>query len=49
MTYRLVNHHTTSHLVFVLVSTDSIMMYPTNDNPASYEILAVARFLQAKT
>jgi hypothetical protein len=48
MTHYLVNHHITGHLVFVLVSTESVMMYPAIDNPISCEIRAVVRFLDAK-
>jgi hypothetical protein len=32
--------------VFVLVSTDRVMMCPVTDNPASCEILSVVHFLQ---
>jgi hypothetical protein len=48
MTQCLVNHHTTGHLVFVLVSTELVMMCPANDNPASCEIRVATRFLSAK-
>jgi hypothetical protein len=48
MTHCLVNHHITGHLVFVLVSTEWVMMCPAIDNLASCEICAVIRFLHAK-
>jgi hypothetical protein len=38
MNHCFVNHHITCFLVFVLVSTEWIMMCPAIDNPASYEI-----------
>jgi hypothetical protein len=44
----LVNHHITGHLVFVLVSTEGVIMCPAIDNPVSCKIRAVVRFLQAK-
>jgi hypothetical protein len=48
MTHCLVNHHLTDHIVFVLVSTEDVMMCPVTDNPTSCEILAFIRFLRAK-
>jgi hypothetical protein len=48
MTHCLVNYHITGHMVFVLVSTERVMMCPAIDNPASCEIRAVIRFLHAK-
>jgi hypothetical protein len=41
--YCLVNHHITGHLVFVLVSTESV-----TDNPTSCKICAVICFINAK-
>jgi hypothetical protein len=40
MTHCLVNHHITGHLVFVVVSTESVIMCPVIDNPTSFEIRA---------
>jgi hypothetical protein len=48
MTHCLVNHHITGRLVFVLVSTEWVMMCPIIDNPGICEIRAVIRFLRAK-
>jgi hypothetical protein len=48
MTHCLVNSHITGHIVFVLVSTESVMMCLAVDNHASCEISAVIRFLHAK-
>jgi hypothetical protein len=48
MIHYLVNHHVTGHLVFVLVSEEGVMVCPTIDNPASYKIRAIIRFLHAK-
>ena len=48
MSHCLVNHHITGHLLFVLVSTELVMMCPVTDNPANCEIRAVIRFLRAK-
>jgi hypothetical protein len=48
VTHCLVNHHVTGHLVFVLVSTESVKMCPTIQNPANCKIRAVIRFLHAK-
>jgi hypothetical protein len=48
MTHCLVNHHISGHLVFVLVSAEWVMMCPVIDNPASWEIRVVIRFLHAK-
>jgi hypothetical protein len=48
MTHCLVNQHITGHLVFVLASTEWIMISPATDNPASCEIHAVIDFLHAK-
>jgi hypothetical protein len=48
MTHCLVNHNITGHLVFVLVSTESVMMCSVIDNPARYEIRAAIGFLHAK-
>jgi hypothetical protein len=48
MTHCLINHHITGHLVFVLVSTEWIMMCPAIDNPASCEIHDVIHFLHPK-
>jgi hypothetical protein len=47
MAHCLVNCHITGHLVFVLVSTESVMMCPAIDNPASCEIRSVICFLHA--
>jgi hypothetical protein len=47
MTHCLVNHRITGHLVFVLVSTEWVMMCPAIDKPASCEIRALVRFLHA--
>jgi hypothetical protein len=44
----LVNHHITGHLMFVLVSTQWVMMCPTIDKPASCEIRAVIHFLHTR-
>jgi hypothetical protein len=48
MIHCLVNHHMTGHLVFVLVSTECVMMCSAIDNPASCESRAVIRFLHTK-
>jgi hypothetical protein len=48
MTHCLVNHHITGHLVFVLVSTECVMMCPVIDSPASCKICTVMCFLHAK-
>jgi hypothetical protein len=48
MTHCLVNHHTTGHLVFVLVSIERVMVCPETDNPASCNIRAVHPFFHAK-
>jgi hypothetical protein len=48
MTHCLVNHHITGHLVFVLVSTEWVMMCPVIDNPTSCEICTVIHLLHAK-
>jgi hypothetical protein len=48
MTHCLVNHHVTGHLVFVLVSTEQVMMCPMIGNPTSCKIHAVICFLDAK-
>jgi hypothetical protein len=48
MIHCLVNYHITGHLVFVLVSTEEVMMCPVIDNPTSCEICAVTCFLCAK-
>jgi hypothetical protein len=32
MTHCLVNHHITGHIVFVLVSTEYVMLCPATDN-----------------
>jgi hypothetical protein len=48
MTHCFVNHHITGHIVFVLVSTEWVMMCPVIDNPVSCEICAFIRFLHAK-
>jgi hypothetical protein len=48
MTRCLVNHHITAHVMFVLVSTELIIMCPAIDNSVSCEIRAVIRFLHAK-
>jgi hypothetical protein len=48
VTNRLINHHITGHLVFVLVSTEWVMLCPLIDNPAIYKICVVIHFLQAK-
>jgi hypothetical protein len=48
MTPWLVNHHITDHLVFVLVPTEYVMMYPATDDPISWEIHAVICSLHAR-
>jgi hypothetical protein len=48
VTHCLVSHHITGHLMFVLVSTEQVMMCPPFGNPVSCEISAVIRFLRAK-
>jgi hypothetical protein len=48
MTYCLVNHHRTGHLVFVLVSAEWVMICPAIDNYTSCEICAVICFLHVK-
>jgi hypothetical protein len=48
VTHCLVNHHITGHLVFVLISTEWLMMCPVIDNPTSCKIRAVTCFLHAK-
>jgi hypothetical protein len=48
MTHCPVNHHIIGHLVFVLVSTDWVMVCPAVDNPANWEIRAVIRSVHAK-
>jgi hypothetical protein len=48
MIHPLVNYHITGHLVFVLVSTEGVMMCPTIDKSASFEVRAIIRFLHAK-
>jgi hypothetical protein len=48
MTNCLVNHHITGHLMFVLVSTEQVMMYHATDNPVHSEIHTVINFLHAK-
>jgi hypothetical protein len=45
MTHCLVNHHIIGNLVFVLVSTECVIMCPAIDKPASCETRAVIRFL----
>jgi hypothetical protein len=47
MTHYLVNHHIAGHRVFVLVSAEWVMMFPTIDNFISCEIRAVIHFLHA--
>jgi hypothetical protein len=49
MTHCLLNHHITGHLVFVLFSTECIMMCPVIENAASCEIRAVTYLPCAKT
>jgi hypothetical protein len=49
MTYCLVNHHITYGLVFVLVSSQRVMLRPATDDPASCEIRVDIRFLRLKT
>jgi hypothetical protein len=46
---RHITHYIIGHLVFVLVSTEWIIMCTEIHNPASCEIRAVIRFLHAKT
>jgi hypothetical protein len=48
MTHVLVNHHISGHLLFVLVFTKWVVMCPENDNPASFEICTVIRFILPK-
>jgi hypothetical protein len=43
-----VNHHITGQLVFVLVSTEWVMMCTAIDNPACCEIRTVIRFLHTR-
>jgi hypothetical protein len=45
MTHCLVNHHVTGHLVFILISTEWVMMCLAIDNPTSCEICALMFFL----
>jgi hypothetical protein len=44
----IVNHQTTGHLVFVLISTEQVMICSAIDNPASFEICTVNCFLRSK-
>jgi hypothetical protein len=48
MIHYFVNHHITVHLVFVLVSTEWVMMCIAIDNPASCEIRALTPLLHYK-
>jgi hypothetical protein len=48
MTHCLVNHHISGYLVFVLVSTECVMMCPAVDNSARCDIRAVIRFSHTK-
>jgi hypothetical protein len=48
MTRCFVNHHITGYLVLALVSTDGVMTGPAIDNPASYKLHSVVRFLHGK-
>jgi hypothetical protein len=48
VTHYFVNYPITVHLVFVLVSTERVIMCPPIDNPATCEIRALIRFLRAK-
>jgi hypothetical protein len=48
MTHCLANHHTSGHLIFVLVSSEWVMMCPVIDNPVSCEIRSVIRFRHTK-
>jgi hypothetical protein len=48
MTYCLVNHHITGHLVFALLSTEWVMMCPVSDYSARCEIHAIICFLHTK-
>jgi hypothetical protein len=41
MTHCLVNHHITGHVVFVLVSSERVMIHPAIDNTTSCEICFV--------
>jgi hypothetical protein len=47
-THCTVNDNLTGHLVFVLVSTEWVTMYPAIDNPATWEIRVVIRFSRSK-
>jgi hypothetical protein len=44
VTHSFVNHHITGHLVFVLASTERIILLPATDDTTS----AVIHFVQAK-
>jgi hypothetical protein len=48
MTHCLENHHITGHLVFVLVSTECVIMCPIIGNPTRCEIHTVNPILHAK-
>jgi hypothetical protein len=45
----LANPYLIGRLVFALVSAGRVMMCPAIDNPSSYEIRVVIRFLRTKT
>jgi hypothetical protein len=49
MSHCVVNYHITGHPVFVLVSTERVMMCPAIDHSASCEIRSVIHFLHART
>jgi hypothetical protein len=48
MSYCTVNLHITGHPIFVLVSTEQVMMCPAIDNSASCKIRSVIHFLHAE-
>jgi hypothetical protein len=48
MTHCLVNHHITGHPVFVLVSSERVILCPAMDNPASCKVPVVIRFHRSK-
>jgi hypothetical protein len=48
MIHCLVNYHITGHIVFVLVSTDLVMMCPAIGNPSTCKICAVICFLHTE-
>jgi hypothetical protein len=49
MSHCLVKLHITDHLVFVLVSTELLMMCPAIDNPTNCKTHTFIRFLHIKS